>query len=169
MFCSFSLSGSVSRDHLGELDAVSILIDDYFVTSAFSVVFPSSPGNCVCATSRSNVTNAVVRCILNGLSFGLTPVTFPLVFSLTLCNRLPLHVGAGVRATAGKRIDMINHVAFARSFTRSSSRAGVLILEFNLGTLAALGAGVGVGNSQANCNRDKRRQSSQIHAIGPVC
>lgn len=75
---------------------------------------------------------------------------FPFVLGLALCGGLPLHVLRPVGATAGKRVDMVYHVALARAFAGAGSRAGVLVLKLNLGALAALDAGVGWHDCQSH-------------------
>lgn len=78
----------------------------------------------------------------------LTPAPFPLVFFLALCDGLPLHVDRGIQAATGKRVDVVDHPSLARPFTRSGIRAGVFVLKFDFGALAALDTGVGCKGQQ---------------------
>ena len=65
----------------------------------------------------------------------------PPVFSLPICNSLPLHVLWGVWATTRQWLDVVDHVAFAWKSVLSSGRASLLLDESADGFLVAVDLG----------------------------
>lgn len=63
-----------------------------------------------------------------------TSLALPFVLGFGLRNGLQLHVVGPVGAAVGERLDAVDHVALAGS----RDRAGVFLLELDLGALAAL-------------------------------
>ena len=61
---------------------------------------------------------------------------------LAFSTALPLLIGWHISPVTGKRNDVIYYVALARAFACASSRAWVVLFEFNLGALAALDTGI---------------------------
>ena len=67
---------------------------------------------------------------------------------------------------AGKWNDVIYDVALAGTFACTSGRTGMLLLEFNLGALAALDTGI--GNLAGQCQHHGKQEGESHCAIVPM-
>lgn len=54
---------------------------------------------------------------------------------------MPLHVFRPIGTATGQRLDVVDDIAPTRPLVRAGRRTRMLLLEFDLGTLAALDAG----------------------------
>lgn len=71
-----------------------------------------------------------------------TSLALPLVLRLAVCNGLPLHIFGRIGAATGLRLDVVDYIALAWPLPVARDGAGVLLLELDLGALAALGASI---------------------------